>query len=245
MKPIKNSIVPAATGTLLAGFAITLAGVFFLASSPSSAGDGERVKKWTDHFTVKERSFSSVGKNRFFILEPGYRSVFESEDARLIITVLDETMVVGGIETRVVEEREWEEGTLREISRNFFAVEEGTGNVFYFGEEVDIYKGGEIVGHEGAWRADSQGCRAGIAMPGTILLGARYYQEHAPVAMDRAEIIADDAKLQTPAGTFEGCLLTKETSGLNKSESEFKTYAPGIGLIQDEDLLLTEHGYPK
>ncbi len=38
------------------------------------------------------------------------------------------------------------------------------------------------------------------------------------------------------------CLRTQETSGLNPREKEFKTYASGIGLIQDEDLLLVRYG---
>jgi hypothetical protein len=33
----------------------------------------------------------------------------------------------------------------------------------------------------------------------------------------------------------------EETSGLDPAEKYFKTYAPGIGLIQDEDLLLTHY----
>ena len=78
-------------------------------------------------------------------------------------------------------------------------------------------------------------------MPGTIFLGARYYQEIAPNAMDRAENVSDNFTLKTPAGTFKNCLRTEETSGLNPKEKYYKTYAPGIGLIQDEDLLLTEY----
>ena len=61
-------------------------------------------------------------------------------------------------------------------------------DVFYFGEEVDDYKDGKIVDHGGAWRADNDNSKAGIIMPGTVLLGARHYQEIAPNAMDRAEI---------------------------------------------------------
>ena len=82
-------------------------------------------------------------------------------------------------------------------------------------------------------------------MPGTILLGARYYQEIAPTALDRAEILSTDVTLKTPAGTFKNCLRTEETSGLDPGETCYKTYAPGIGLIQDEDLLLTEYGAGK
>src|SRR5215211_3697935 len=137
---------------------------------------------------------SAPGRNPFFILEPNYPLVLGGEDAgeaaQLTITVLNETREVNGTQTRVIEERESVGGELVEISRNFFATCEETNNVFYFGEEVDIYENGMIVDHEGAWLAGEGTNRAGIIMPGTILLGARYYQEIAPsVALDRAEII--------------------------------------------------------
>jgi hypothetical protein len=52
-------------------------------------------------------------------------------------------------------------------------------------------------------------------MPATPLLGARYYPEIAPrVAMDRAEIEADDDTLETAAGTFHDCLRVLETTPL-------------------------------
>ena len=82
-------------------------------------------------------------------------------------------------------------------------------------------------------------------MPGTILLGARHYQEISPNAMDRAEIISDDVTMTTPAGTFRNCIRVEETSGLDPDEKYFKTYAPGVGLIQDEDLLLISYSKAK
>jgi hypothetical protein len=89
---------------------------------------------------------------------------------------------------RVVEEREWQDDELVEVSRNFFARCKETGDVFYFGEEVDLYEDGEIVGHGGAWLAGRDGALPGIIMPGRFLLGSRYYQEVAPdIALDRGE----------------------------------------------------------
>ena len=201
----------------------------------------EQDIQWTDAFHVTERHFSSTGRNRFFILEPGYQIVLEGKSEKVIITVLSETVKIGGVLTRVVEEREFEDGQLIEVSRNFFAVCRATSDVFYFGEEVDDYEDGKVVGHGGAWRADKEGCKPGILMPGTVLLGARHYQEIAPNALDRAEVIADDVTMKTPAGTFRNCIRVKETSPLEPGDVCFKTYAPGIGLIQDEDLLLTAH----
>ncbi|MEN6307884.1 MAG: hypothetical protein ABFD91_09030 [Anaerohalosphaeraceae bacterium] len=208
----------------------------------AEAPEGEQDKKWTDSFGQEDCTFASVGRNRFFVLEPGYQLVLESSSAKVVITVLDEIKRIGNVETRIVEEREEEDGQLKEISRNFFAICKDHGDVFYFGEEVDIYKDGKVVDHEGQWRADDGNSQAGIIMPGTVLLGARYYQEIAPNAQDRAEIISTDVTMTTPARTFKKCLKTEETSGIDPDEKCPKTYAPGIGLIQDEDLLLTKYG---
>ncbi len=198
---------------------------------------------WQQEFNLAGCDLMATGRNEFFILEPGFQLVLEGGNEKVAITVLDETRTITGLETRLVEEREWINGTLIEVSRNFFAICPATGDVFYFGEEVDDFKDGASVGHSGAWVAGEGGARAGLIMPGDPTPGMCYYQEIAPdVALDRAEVIGIDETLITPAGTFTGALKTEETSGL-KSELGFKTYAPGIGLIQDERLLLIEWGF--
>lgn len=207
----------------------------------------EKVK-WTENFPEDARDFSSKGSNTFFILEPGFQSVLEGKedekDVQLIITVLDETKKIGGIETRVVEEKESKNGKLVEVSRNFFAISKKTNNVYYFGEDVDIYSKGKVVSHDGAWLAETNGAKFGLIMPGSILLGARYYQEVAPdVAMDRAEIISMTETMETPAGVFKNCLKTEEGTALDENEKGYKFYAPGIGLIKDGSVKLVKYGY--
>jgi len=191
--------------------------------------------------------FSSTGRNPFFILEPGYQLIMEGKekkkDIHLSITVLNETKTVNGVETRVIEERETVGGVLAEVSRNYFAICNRDNSVFYFGEDVDIYENGQVVSNEGAWLADENGAAAGIMMPGTILIGAKYFQEIAPgVAMDRAEILSMTEKVETPAGVFENCLKTKETTPLERGTA-FKFYAPDVGLIKDGNLTLVEYGF--
>src|ERR671910_1532479 len=66
-------------------------------------------------------NFASTGKNSYFILEPGYQVILEGEEEdgekiQLTMSVLDETKIVDGVETRVVEERESEGGNLVEVS---------------------------------------------------------------------------------------------------------------------------------
>ena len=83
-------------------------------------------------------------------------------------------------------------------------------------------------------------------MPGLILSGSRYYQEIAPgIAMDRSEIISMSETMNTPAGNFINCLKTEETNVLKPKEKEYKIYAPGIGLLKDEKLVLVKNGYIK
>lgn len=208
----------------------------------------EGQNEYTSSFRAEDCTFTSTGRNPFFILEPNYQLVLSGgeagEMAQVIVTVLNETRDVNGTETRVVEERETFGGELAEISRNFFAICEETNSVFYFGEEVDDYENGILVAHEGAWLAGEGANKAGVIMPGTILLGARYYQEIAPdVALDRAEIIDMGQVIQTPSGEFTDTLITQESSALEPDATELKYYAAGIGLIQEEDLRLERYGF--
>ncbi len=198
---------------------------------------------FTQQFFTERCNFSSTGRNPYFILEPGYELVLEGEDdgeqVRVVITVLDETKVVNGVETRVVRERETADGELVEISKNYFAICKPSNSVFYFGEDVNIYENGQVVSHEGAWHAGVNGAREGMIMPGTVLIGARYFQEIAPdVALDRAEIMKLDATLTTPFGTFTNALFTRETTPLEPGSVSVKYYAPGIGLVKDGDIVL-------
>jgi len=199
---------------------------------------------WQKDFGLSKRTLETTGRSDYFILEPGFQLVLEGGNERLVITVLDETREVDGVMTRVVEEREWSYGRLIEVSRNFFAIDGQTADVFYFGEEVDMYHRGQLLNHHGSWLAGRDGARAGMIMPGSPRRGMKYYQEVAPGrAMDRAEVIRRDDRIETPAGAFENCLLTKEGTALNFMEREYKVYAPGIGLVRDQSLLLTEHGF--
>lgn len=212
-------------------------------------GTAKDESGFTVEFALGSCDFSTSGSNRFFSLEPGYQLLLTGEndegaEVELVITVLDETKEVDGIMTRVVEERESEDGELIEISRNYFVLCSPTNDIFYFGEEVDIYEDGEIVSHEGAWLA-GEDAQPGIIIPSQPEVGDKYYQEVAPgVAEDRAEIISREEIVVTPAGRFENVLKVKETTPLEPGVEEFKYHAPGVGLIQDGELQLAEYTLP-
>jgi len=215
--------------TLLAAIALTVA---------------QGPDRFVSQFEVDKENLVTAGKNDFFILEPEYQLVLESPSERVLITVLEKTKVVDAIKTRVVEEREFEDGKLKEISLNYYAIDKNTKAVYYFGEDVDIYENGKIVRHEGAWLSGVDRARFGLMMPGVPVKGYTHYQEIAPgVALDRGEIFSLTETIKTPAGEFKNCLKVQETTGMNVNERGFKTYAKGVGLVQDEDMLLVKYGY--
>ena len=201
---------------------------------------------WKESLQPSDKTFSSSGRTRYFILEPGYQLVLEGkEDGSHVshkITVLNETKVVDGVETRIVEEYETKDGKLEEVSRNFFAIGNDTKSVYYFGEEVDVYKGDKVV-HEGAWVSGVDGAKYGVMIPGDARIGEKYYQERAPkVALDRGENVSVKEKVKTPAGEFTDCLKVKETTPLEPDNVEYKYYAPGVGIVRDGDLKLVKYG---
>lgn len=156
--------------------------------------------------------------------------------------MLDETKLVDGVETRVVEEQT-KDGKLVEVSRNYFAISKRTNSVYYFGEDVDIYEDGKIVKHDGSWLAGVKRAKYGLVMPGLPLMKAKYYHEVAPgAALDRAEIVGVSLTLKVPAGEFKGCVKIEETTPLEPESKDYKIYAPGVGCIQDGSLKLVKYG---
>lgn len=210
-------------------------------TTPPARPDG-----FTRDFGEDDCDLGPTGRNPYFVLEPGYTLVLEGMEGkaavRIVITVTHETKTIAGIHARVVEEREFKDGQIAEITRDYFAISTRTNNVYYLGEDVDVYEDGAVKNHEGAWLHGQDGAHYGLMMPGTPLLGARFQQEMAPgVAMDRAEIDKIGGVFECPAGRFEDVLRVKESTPLEQG-SERKVYARGVGLLQDGDCKLVRYG---
>ena len=60
--------------------------------------------------------------------------------------------------------------------------------------------------------------------------------------VDRCEILSDNEKIVTPAGTFEKCIHVVETSALEKGLHDHKRYAAGAGQVKDAGQVLVKYG---
>lgn len=161
----------------------------------------------------------------------------EGEPVRFTTEVLDETREIGGVVTRVVEQRDFEGDDLDElveVARSFFA-QAPDGTVCMFGEEADILEEGEVVEQE-SWTAGEEGALAGIAMPGSPEVGLLFTRIFVPEdeEIDVSEITELGVPFETPAGTFDDVMTVLEVG------PSIKKYARGVGQIFDDDLVLTD-----
>ena len=194
-------------------------------------------------FTVDKKTLGVKGTNPYFNLTPGYTLEYQHRNAADTLTVLNETKMIDGVETRVVEHREMKNGQLAEVTRDFYAIDTATNDVYYFGEEVDVVRNGKVVDHKGTWLSGEKGAKFGLMMPALPTAGRKFYQELAPgVGMDRIEIVSIGEKITTPAGTFAKSIHVLETSPLERSLRDHKWYVSGVGQVKDGSMVLVKYG---
>ena len=194
-----------------------------------AADDPARFSATVDHPLVP---LSSV---RLTIFEGSEKDPETGEEIELRVEsrVLERTERVAGVPVAVVEVKDFEDGELVERTLDYYAQHED-GSVWYFGERVDDYEGGKVVGHKGQWLAGEGDAKPGIFMPAEPKVGDAFEQERAPgVAEDESKVVAAGLEVQTPAGTFSDCIKTEDYAPLD-DVTEFKFYCPDVGLVREE-----------
>jgi hypothetical protein len=180
--------------------------------------------------------FTSEIDNPWMPLRVGARWIYRETDAegaeqRVEVTVLDETKVAAGIETRVVHDVVTEAGELVEDTRDWYA-QDAEGNVWYFGEDTKEFENGKVATTAGSWEAGVDGAQPGVLVPAEPEVGLAYRQEfYEGEAEDAAEVLSLDEKAEVPFGAFERVLMTKELTPLQPDVLEHKFYARGVGLV--------------
>ena len=156
-----------------------------------------------------------------------------------------------GVQTQVQFDQAFEDGLLVEETRDYFA-QDSVGNVWYFGEDVTnfIYdEDGNLIdtNNESAWRAGVNDALPGFIMPVDQTVGFNYFQEFAAAddALDQATVFATGLTLTTELGELTNVLQVLETSELDPKARGFKYYAPGLGLVLEEEGLNPNFKHPR
>jgi hypothetical protein len=188
---------------------------------------------------IDPANFGGPIDNPFFPLVPGTTFVYEGptpdgfEHEEFVVT--HETRTILGVVCTTVHDTSTINGELAEDTRDYFA-QDKQGNVWYFGENSLELAGGLVVSTEGSWTGGVDGAKPGIIMEAHPAVGDFYRQEFLlGTAEDLAENLALDATATVPAGSFDHCLQTEETSPLEPDALEDKYYAAGVGNVLTVD----------
>ncbi len=204
--------------------------IFAAANAGRSAGRGPG-----------DAEFADSGRNPYFNLHPGCQTVLESGARRLTVTVLDETRDFAGIPARAVEEREEADGRVTKLARSYYTIGVDTSDVFSLLPRAGTGSGEEVASSPAAGSIFDRPFYANLFLPGRPRRGMRYFREATPgTARGRVEILGLSVRetAVTPDGTFTGCLKIRERSEETGQRDEILTFAPGIGLVRKDDLLL-------
>ena len=219
-----------------------------LVGCKSSSADGEEADKpFKQCFpvTLQEAlcdpakvTFSLASKNRHYPLFPGSVVVLEgTEEGKLVRVerrVLNETQMVAGVTTRVLEAKEFKDNMLYEVARNFYAETED-GTVCYFGEDVAFYENDRVINNDGTWRVGVDGAKPGIIMPANPTTGQAYFQENAPgIAQDMSRVAATNGTVTLGGVTYNDVVTNSDGNPIDACEKlEEKIYVAGIGEAGD------------
>ena len=186
--------------------------------------------------------WASAVTNQYYPLAPGTTYHFEGDTPEGVETitteVLAQTRTIQGVVATSVRDRAFLDGELIEDTEDWFAQDEA-GNVWYLGEDTKEYEGGQVVSTEGSWEWGVDGALPGIVMwaDPAAHLNQEYQQEfYEGEAEDRGKVIATEASVTVPQGSFTGCIQTEDSTPLEPDLLERKTYCAGIGLTLEENL---------
>ncbi len=145
------------------------------------------------------------------------------------------TKVVMGVTCIIQHDVVLLDGIIIEDTDDWLA-QDDDGNIWYFGEAVLNYdEEGNFLDSDGAWEAGVDGALPGYWLPINPTVGQTYYQEfYEDEAEDQAEVISINETVTIGLGTYNNCLVTKDINPFENGVYELKYYAPGIGLILEE-----------
>jgi hypothetical protein len=177
--------------------------------------------------------------NPYFPLRPGTTFIYEGQTEEGLehdeFAVTHNTRVILGVACVEVHDTATLNGEPSEDTLDWFA-QDRDGNVWYFGENTQELEDGLITTIEGTWMAGVNGDKPGIVMKAHPTIGDFYRQEFSlGNAEDFAETLSLTESVRVPAGRFDHCLKSQETTPLETDLLEYKFYAPNIGNVLEVD----------
>jgi hypothetical protein len=153
---------------------------------------------------------------------------------RSVRTVLERTKrfdVEGQrVDAAIVRDDDYEDGKLTERTLDYFA-QADDGTVHYFGEDVDNYRRGKVVDHDGSWLYGRDTDVLGVAMPPDPQVGDQWRFEDVPGVTTESDRVEETGMRARLGGRDFAAVIRVQEFVQPEGEVEYKLYARGTGLI--------------
>jgi hypothetical protein len=215
-------------------------------------GEGRYDPDFDEQNFVSDFSHPGIS-NPYLPLAIGNTWDYASQTETDHIEVLSDTKLIDDVTCLVVRDQVSEDGTIKEDTDDWFALDRRTADVWYCGEEVkdyEIFAGDdpqvpELVAIDGSFKVDRDGAKAGIFVPAAPVRGQFFRQEF---SLGNAEDVVDVLETQYVYGKRPeldqlvpkalanhlcgaGCVVTGESTPIEPDSFARKYYARGIGVF--------------
>ncbi len=182
--------------------------------------------------SINPEDFTTKITNPYFSLPVGRKLVYEVNTKegleRSVITITGATKKITGVETLIYHDVVSVNGIVAEATRDYVA-QDKDGNVWYFGEDVENYEGGQFTDHEGSWLAGVNGAKPGYWIKADNKVGDSYKQEYDKgEAEDTRNVVAVNETVKTKLATYTGCIKFYDWTPIDKKTKENKWHCPGV-----------------
>ncbi|HZA27939.1 MAG TPA: hypothetical protein VE915_09945 [Actinomycetota bacterium] len=235
--------VPFVRFTTLAASVVLVATVGLAPAGASHNMTNEgRPKCQITHFNRNNFSNPLDIDNKWSPLVPGTQLIMEGVANRtgellehqVIFTVTGVTKVIDGVKTRVLWDRDINQGTLVEAELAFKA-QDNAGNVWNLGEYPEEYENGEFLGAPSTWISGLGQAEGGLLMEGRPKVDTTYYMQGSvpPIDfLDCARAVKLAQRKCTPLQCYYPVQVTHERAPLEPAEGiHRKYYAAGVGNV--------------
>jgi hypothetical protein len=134
------------------------------------------------------------------------------------------------VDAAIVRDDDYEDGELVERTFDYFA-QADDGTVYYLGEDVDNYRRGRVVNHEGSWLYGRDTDVLGVAMPAEPKLGDQWRFEDVPGVTTESDRVEETGMRARAGGRDFTAAIRVQEFVQPEGEVEYKLYAPGAGVI--------------
>ncbi len=251
--PTVRTPFPAITRLLAA----TLAVVLLAAACGSGASSGDSTGSAADpdfegtrvEFDPANFVDPTLDTNPYHPLKPGLQwvrggtTLVGSREVphEIITTMTDVIRVIDGVPTIAMLDESTDSGEVAQVGMDYLALDKD-GNVWILGGYTEEYEGGEFTNAESAWLGSGEGQEIGILSPAIVDMNTpRWFIAAAPDEDGSVgEPVAVGIRECVAFGCYDDVRVVQEGE-VGAPDNENKSYAPGVGVINNVPLDASLH----